>query len=71
MATVSRWRSSRPIRLRLELIGFEVFLIALMIFVAGVSELPVFVWFVLAFASVLVQTVLFYQIGRVREKLEH
>jgi len=71
MATVSRWRSSRPIRLRLELIGFEVFLIALMIFVAGVSELPVFVWFVLALASVLVQTVLFYQIGRVREKLEH
>ena len=71
MATVSRWRSSRPIRLRLELVSFEVFLIALMIFVAGVSELPVFVWFVLALASVLVQTVLFYQIGRVREKLEH
>ncbi len=70
MATVSRWRSSRPIRLRLELIGFEVFLIALMIFVAGVSELPVFVWFVLVFASVLVQTVLFYNLGRVREKLE-
>ena len=62
MATVSRWRSSRPVRLRLELIGFEVFLIALMIFVAGVSELPVFVWFVLALASVLVQTVLFYNI---------
>ena len=71
MATVSRWRSSRPIRLRLELIGFEVFLIALMIFVAGVSELPVFVWFVLAFASVLVQTVLFYHLGRARGKLEH
>ncbi len=70
MATVSRWRSSRPIRLRLELVGFEVFLIALMIFVAGVSELPVFVWFVLAFASVLIQTALFYQIGRVRERLE-
>ena len=69
MATVSRWRSSRPIRLRLELVGFEVFLIALMIFVAGVSELPAFVWFVLAFASVLIQTALFYQIGRVRERL--
>ncbi len=71
MATVSRWRSSRPIRLRLELVGIEVFLIALMIFVAGVSELPVLVWFVLAFASVLVQTVLFYHLGRAREKLEH
>ena len=70
MATVSRWRSSRPVRLRLELVGFEVFLIALMIFVAGVAELPVPVWLVLAFASVLVQSVLFYNIGRVREKLE-
>ncbi len=71
MATVSRWRSSRPVRLRLELVGFEVFIIALMIFVAGVSELPTYVWFVLAFASVVVQSVLFYNIGRVREKLEH
>jgi hypothetical protein len=70
MATVSRWRSSRPVRLRLELVGLEVFLLALMIFLAGVSELPVFVWFVLVFASVLMQTVLFYQIGRVRQKLE-
>ncbi len=70
MATVSRWRSSRPIRLRLELVGLEVFLLALMIFVAGVSELPVFIWFVLAGFSVLVQSVLFYNIGRVREKLE-
>jgi len=71
MATVSRWRSSRPVSLRLELVGLEVFLLALMIFLAGISELPVFVWFVLAFASVLVQTVLFYNIGRVRERLEH
>jgi hypothetical protein len=70
MATVSRWRSSRPVRLRLELVGFEVFLLTLMVFVAGVSELPAFVWFVLVVASVLVQTVLFYQIGRIREKLE-
>jgi hypothetical protein len=69
MATVSRWRSSRPVRLRLELVGLEVFLLALMVFVAGVSELPVFVWFLLAFTSVGVQTVLFYNIGRVREKL--
>ncbi len=70
MATVSRWRSSHPVRLRLELVGLEVFLLALMIFVAGVSELPVFIWFVLASVSVLVQSVLFYNIGRVREKLE-
>jgi len=69
MATVSRWRTSRPVRLRLELVGLEVFLLALMVFVAGVSEMPTFVWFVLAFVSVVVQSVLFYNIGRVREKL--
>jgi len=70
MATVSRWRSSRPVRLRLELVGLEVFLLALMIFLAGISEIPVFVWFVLATVSVVMQSVLFYNIGRVREKLE-
>ena len=70
MATVSRWRSSRPVRLRMELVGAEVFLLAFMLFLAGVSELPVFVWLVLVFASVLMQTLLFYQIGRVRERLQ-
>ncbi len=70
MATVSRWRSSRPVRLRLELVAFEVFLIALMVFMAGLSQLPPFVWFVLAVTSVVVQSVLFYNLGRVREKLE-
>jgi hypothetical protein len=70
MATVSRWRSSRPVRLRLDLVGLEVFLIAFMIFVAGLSELPSFVWFVLVGVSVVMQSVLFYNIGRVREKLE-
>ncbi len=70
MATVSRWRTSRPVRLRLELVGLEVFLLGLMIFMAGISELPTSVWFVLAFVSVVVQSVLFYNIGRVREKLD-
>ncbi len=70
MATVSRWRSSRPVRLRLDIVGLEVFLLALMVFVAGLSELPSFVWFVLVSVSVVVQSVLFYNIGRVREKLE-
>jgi hypothetical protein len=70
MATVSRWRSSRPVRLRLDLVGLEVFLLAFMIFVAGLSELPSFVWLVLVGVSVVVQSVLFYNIGRVREKLQ-
>ncbi len=70
MATVSRWRSSRPVRLRLDLVGLEVFLIGFMIFMAGLSELPSFVWFVLVGVSVVVQSVLFYNIGRVREKLD-
>ncbi len=70
MATVSRVGPARPVRLRLEFVGFEVFLIGFMIFLAGLSELPAFVWFVLVGVSVLVQSVLFYNIGRVREKLE-
>ncbi len=70
MATVSRVGPTRPVRLRLELVGFEVFLIGFMIFAAGISELPSFVWFALVGVSVLVQSVLFYNIGRMREKLE-
>ncbi len=70
MATVSRIGSAGPVRLRLELVGFEVFLIGFMIFLAGLSDLPSFIWFVLVSVSVLVQSVLFYNIGRVREKLE-
>ncbi len=71
MATVSRFGSSRPVvRLRLELIVLEVLLIALTIFVARLSGLPGFVWFVLIGASVVVQSVLFYKIGRVRAKPE-
>ncbi len=70
MATVSRIGSARPVRLRLDIVGLEVFLLAIMVFVAGLSELPSFVWFVLVGVSVVVQSVLFYNIGRVREKLE-
>ena len=70
MVTVSRWRSSRPVRLRMGPMGLEVFLLAIMIFVAGISELPSFVWLVLVGVSVVLQSILFYHIGRVREKLE-
>lgn len=70
MVTVSRWRSSRPVRLRLDIVGLEVFLLAFMVFMAGLSELPSFVWFVLVGISVVLQSVLFYNIGRVRQKLE-
>ncbi len=71
MATVSRFGSSRPVvRLRLELIVFEVLLIAVTIFVARLSDLPGFVWFVLIGVSVLIQSVLLYRIGRVRAKPE-
>lgn len=71
MASVSRFGSSRPVRLRLELVGFEVFLLALMLFAAGIADLHGLVWFVLVVVSVVVQSVLFYHIGRVRERLEH
>ncbi len=70
MATVSRIGSARPVRLRLDIVGLEVFLLAFMVFLAGLSELPSLVWFVLVGVSVVVQSVLFYNIGRVREKLD-
>jgi hypothetical protein len=41
-----------------------------MVFMAGLSDLPSFVWLVLVGVSVVVQSVLFYHIGRVREKLD-
>jgi hypothetical protein len=70
MATVSRWRSSRPVRTRLELVSLEVVLLAIIIFVAGISDLSPVVWLVLVSVSVVVQSALFYHLGRVREKLD-
>ena len=69
MSTVSRWRPAPSVRLPLWLLGLEVFLVALMIFVAGASELPSAVWFVLVAVSIVAHSVLFYNVGRVRERL--
>ncbi len=68
MATISRFGSSRPVRLRLGLLSLEVFLAGLLIFVAGLLDLPSLIWFALVGVFVVVQSVLFYHIGRIREK---
>ncbi len=70
MSTTSRWRTVGRVRLRIELVGAEVAAIALMLFVAGSVDLPGIVWFLLVTISVVIQSVLFYQIGRVREQLQ-
>ncbi len=49
--------------------ALEVFFAGLVVFVAGIAGLPPFIWFVLAAATVTAQSVLFYSIGREREKL--
>ena len=51
-------------------VALEVFFAGLVVFVAGVAGLPPFIWFVLVVASVTAQSVIFYNIGREREKLE-
>ena len=71
MSTTSRWRSVGRVRLRMELVGGEVFAVILMLFVAGAVDVPGLVWFLLVTVSVIVQSVLFYQMGRIREQLDH
>ena len=71
MSTTSRWRSVGRVRLRMELVGSEVVAVILMLFVAGAVDVPGLVWFLLVTISVIVQSVLFYQIGRIREQLDH
>lgn len=70
MSTTSRWRSVGRVRLRMELVGSEVAAVILMLFVAGVVDVPGLVWFLLVTISVIVQSVLFYQMGRIREQLD-
>jgi len=66
MSITSRWRSVGRVRLRMELVGSEVFAVILMLFVAGAVDVPGLVWFLLVTISVIVQSVLFYQMGRIR-----
>lgn len=70
MSTTSRWRSVGRVRLRMELVASEVFAVILMLFVAGAVDVPGLVWFLLVTISVIVQSVLFYQMGRIREQLD-
>ena len=49
-------------------VAMEVFFASLFVF--AVARLPPFIWFVLVMASVAGQSVLFYRLGREREKLD-
>ena len=49
-------------------LALEVFFASLFIFVAAVAGLPALIWFVLVMASIAGQSVLFYNLGREREK---
>ena len=49
--------------------ALAVFFGALIVFLAGIAGLSPLIWFVLAIGSVVAQSALFYNIGRVREKL--
>ncbi len=70
MSTTSRWRSVGRVRLRMELVGGEVAAVVLMLFVSGAVDMPGLVWFLLVTITVIVQSVLFYQMGRIREQLD-
>ena len=69
MSTTSRWRSEDRVRLRMELLGSEVAAVILMLFVASAVDMPGLVWFLLVTITVIVQSVLFYRMGRMREQL--
>ena len=52
---------------RRAVVAMEVFFASLFVF--AVAGLPPFIWFVLVMASVAGQSILFYNLGREREKL--
>lgn len=57
-------------RLRLELVGAEVAAISAFLTIAGAVGLPALLLLVLVVGALVIQSALFYQLGRVREKLE-
>ena len=54
----------------MELLGSEVAAVILILFVAGAVDMPGLVWFLLVTITVIVQSVLFYRMGRIREQLD-
>ncbi len=66
MATIT---STRHPRLRIQIVGLEIILMGVAITVLALSDLPALVP-LFTFPALVVHSVLFYQIGRVRERLE-
>ena len=61
---------SEPVKLRVEVVAVEMVVVAAMIIAAGFSKLPGPAWIPIAAIVVAGQSVLFYNLGRIREKLE-
>jgi hypothetical protein len=61
---------SEPVKLRVEVVAFEMIVVAVAIVAAGFAKLPGPAWVPIAAIVVLGQSALFYNLGRMREKLE-
>jgi len=66
---MSRLRIRRAVNLRLEIIAPEVGLLILFLFLVGLAEPPALVWFLFVGTMVLIQTILFYRLGRISEQM--
>lgn len=62
--------ASEPVKLRVEVVAIEMIIVAAMIVAAGFAQLPGPAWVVIAAIVVVGQSLLFYNLGRIREKLE-
>jgi hypothetical protein len=62
--------ASEPVKLRVEVVAIEMIIVAAMIVAAGFAQLPGPAWVPIAVIVVVGQSVLFYNLGRMREKLE-
>ena len=67
MAGISE--SYRSPKLRVEVVVIEVVAISLFLVVAAASDVPAGILALLFFAATVIQSVLFYRLGQVREKL--
>jgi len=62
--------SYRSPKLRVEVVALEVLAISLFLVVAAASDVPPAVLALLFFGAMVIQSVLFYRLGQMREKLD-
>ena len=66
---MSRLRIRRAVTLRLEIIAPEVGLLIFFLFMVGIAKPPALVWFLFVTTMVVIQTILFYRLGRISEQM--